>query len=183
MTAQIHDHVEYAGVPYSLSAVHGEPLFDPAAHGLRPVMMHTACYRGFYVMYAVTNGELVLRELAIKIDPADRAANGGAYPVFQASPAGRTDMATTPTMDCRFRFLSPAPCSSETAFCASTMCTWASIQLGSLSASTSSRSARASWRRPAIDRMSLLQFERKCGEMAQPRRKTMQNSLPGSLRP
>ena len=40
-------------------------LFDPLAHGLRPVMTHTANTRGVYARYRIENGTLSLSDLQV----------------------------------------------------------------------------------------------------------------------
>jgi hypothetical protein len=81
MTAQITDSLHYAGTEYTLCECDGGPLFTPEAHGLQPVMMHTACWRGFYLSYELTE-KLLLRELTIQLDPAT-IAKGRPYPRFE----------------------------------------------------------------------------------------------------
>ncbi|MGL4421257.1 MAG: hypothetical protein ACRCZF_11370 [Gemmataceae bacterium] len=65
MTAQVPDRVEYRGKTYSIAGTNGKGLFDPTAHGLKPTMRSTACWRGFICTYAVVNGRLMLFNLAI----------------------------------------------------------------------------------------------------------------------
>jgi len=65
MTGQIADTFIFKGDPYSLIGATGE-IFSPAAFGMTPVMIHTACYRGFYATYKLTEQALYLCELTIK---------------------------------------------------------------------------------------------------------------------
>src|SRR6185503_295363 len=65
MTSQIPDVVVLDGRTYSLTAVEGHGLFDPADHGLEPQFISTACWRGFLCTYAVVEGRLVLDTLDI----------------------------------------------------------------------------------------------------------------------
>jgi hypothetical protein len=68
MTAQINDRFRYFGEPFELVGIKGQGLFDPAEHGIRCTMMHTACWRGFIAGYAVEEGELRLVELEMQLD-------------------------------------------------------------------------------------------------------------------
>jgi hypothetical protein len=63
MTAQISDVVEFDGVSYSLAAIDGVGLFDPADHGLQVTMTSTANYRGYRACYAVRDARLLLAAL------------------------------------------------------------------------------------------------------------------------
>ena len=65
MTAQVPDYVEIDGVTYAIAGVSGTGLFEPAAHGAEPQMMHTGCWRGSVCTYAVEGDELRLRELRL----------------------------------------------------------------------------------------------------------------------
>ena len=59
------DRVELEGRSYSLAGVSGGPLFEPATAGLRPIMMSTACWRGYVATYRVVDGRLMLSELLV----------------------------------------------------------------------------------------------------------------------
>ncbi len=63
MTAQEADEVRFGGRWFGITAVAGAGLFDPAAHGIEPRSLHTACWRGHVERYEVTGERLVLREL------------------------------------------------------------------------------------------------------------------------
>lgn len=65
VTAQIPDYVEFDGTRYALAAVLGGPLFEPGDHGIRPQMMHTACWRGYVATYGFTGDRFVLRHLEL----------------------------------------------------------------------------------------------------------------------
>ena len=66
MTAQIPDKVFYQGEQYSLIGVRGGELITPQQFGMQPQMLHTACYRGFYATYEITDDLLYLRELTLR---------------------------------------------------------------------------------------------------------------------
>lgn len=65
MTAQVSDTVVFRGKTYSIAGVLGGPLFDPAEFGIEPVMMNTACWRGYVCTYGFTRERLHLVELEI----------------------------------------------------------------------------------------------------------------------
>ncbi len=68
MTAQQSDTIVWRRREYALAEADGEPLFDPADHGLEVRMISTACWRGFICRYEVDDGELVLRALTVGMD-------------------------------------------------------------------------------------------------------------------
>ena len=80
MTAQIADAVQYLGRRCSIAGIAGQGLFDPRDHGLQPTMMHTACYRGFHVLYEVAENQLRIHDLTIRILQDDAPALFGKTP-------------------------------------------------------------------------------------------------------
>ena len=79
MTAQIDDIFRYHGDDYSLAGISESELFDPLSLGMQPVGVCSACWRGFYVVYAVVDGHLVVAELHVCLlgesgDSSDRLA-------------------------------------------------------------------------------------------------------------
>lgn len=65
MTAQISDTLKYQNQEYEILAIENKFPFKPQDHGFNPVMMHTACYRGYYCLYAIKEEKLLLSELTI----------------------------------------------------------------------------------------------------------------------
>lgn len=65
MTAQISDTFIYQEQKYNLVALQGEGLIVPQDYNMQPEMLHTACYRGFYSTYEVTDDGLFLIEMVI----------------------------------------------------------------------------------------------------------------------
>ena len=64
MTAQIGDRLEDEG--RLLSVLSRLPLpFSLAEHDLHPTMASTACYRGYFCHYALTEGQVYLEDLYI----------------------------------------------------------------------------------------------------------------------
>ena len=62
MTAQASDQVIYRDQGFMLCAFSNSEPFNPSAHGYRPVMASTACYRGYVCEYEVRNSSLQLRD-------------------------------------------------------------------------------------------------------------------------
>jgi hypothetical protein len=73
MTAQVSDTVRYRDLGFSLAGINGEGLFEPAAHGLAPVAISSACWRGYYCTYAVEDGRLLLETVHLGLNAEDRA--------------------------------------------------------------------------------------------------------------
>lgn len=65
MTSQIPDKFIYNGEEYELVGVDGGELITPQDYGMEPEMLHTACYRGFYCKYKLTDDGLFLTEMVI----------------------------------------------------------------------------------------------------------------------
>jgi len=84
------DQVRWRGRTWSLVGIAGGPLFDPAAFGVVPQMLHTAAWRGFLCTYAVAQEALRLDRLEIGFDPETNArAVAGDAPVIGRSAAVR----------------------------------------------------------------------------------------------
>ncbi|MBD2255015.1 hypothetical protein [Nostoc parmelioides] len=65
MTSQIPDTFLYKGEEYELVGLNGESLVIPQDYGMQPQMLHTACYRGFYSTYEITDEGLFLTQMVI----------------------------------------------------------------------------------------------------------------------
>jgi hypothetical protein len=76
MTAQISDLVVYRGKPHSIAGINGSGLFDPAEHGLRPIMFSTACWRGYHCTYEIADDTLLLTRVNIGLGEEDGALAG-----------------------------------------------------------------------------------------------------------
>lgn len=74
MTAQINDEVFHRKIGFNMAGISGAGLFEPKDHGFEPVAMCTACWRGYYVRYAIENGHLLLTRVTMGLSPADTAA-------------------------------------------------------------------------------------------------------------
>ena len=88
MTAQISDTFIFKGDEYSLIGMNGGDLASPEQFGMESEMIHTACYRGFYARYELTEEALYLRELTL------REKNGNYLPIGEISPAKEDYQAT-----------------------------------------------------------------------------------------
>ena len=78
MTAQETDSVFYKGRKYDLiGSSRGELLFDIFKFGLKPEMISTACYRGFFCDYTLNTNGLFVRKLTVY----DKSGN---YPVIRS---------------------------------------------------------------------------------------------------
>jgi hypothetical protein len=74
MTAQISDVVVYRRKTHCIAGINGSGLFDPAGHGITPVTISTACWRGYHCTYEVADGTLLLTKLNVGLGGEDRAA-------------------------------------------------------------------------------------------------------------
>ena len=63
MTAQVSDTLIFEGTEFSIAAIEKKWPFKPQDHGFEPVGMSTACWRGYYCVYNVNQGGLVLERL------------------------------------------------------------------------------------------------------------------------
>lgn len=86
MTAQIHDHLYYRGDEYAIVGVKGSGLPSPLDFDIVPVMMSTACYRGYFAGYTCIGDRLFLTGLTVRAGDGDyppiegvQAVIGGAY--------------------------------------------------------------------------------------------------------
>jgi hypothetical protein len=88
MTAQINDKVFHRKVGYSLAGISGSGLFEPETHGIKPVSISTACWRGYFVEYAVEEERLLLTKTTLGLAHADdtRAEAGKGPPLFGVVP-------------------------------------------------------------------------------------------------
>lgn len=66
MTAQVSDKFVFNGDVYSLIGIIGTSLASPEQFGMKAEMIHTACYRGFYATYELTEEALHLKEFTLR---------------------------------------------------------------------------------------------------------------------
>jgi hypothetical protein len=73
VTYQIRDSISIEHQQYAIElCTNREGLFDPNAHGIQTVGASTACYRGFYCNYAITDRQLLLMSVNIEPTMSDR---------------------------------------------------------------------------------------------------------------
>ena len=61
MTAQIGDKYKYQKQEFTIVALSSRMLFDPKDFGLEPNSRSTACWRGYWCEYDITDEELLLK--------------------------------------------------------------------------------------------------------------------------
>jgi hypothetical protein len=83
-TAQISDTFIFKGNEYSLIGKTEGDFATPKQFGMSAVMIHTACYRGYYATYELTEEGLFLRELTL------REKDGNYLPISGVSPVINT---------------------------------------------------------------------------------------------
>ena len=83
-TAQISDTFIFKGNEYSLIGKTGGDFATPKQFGMSAVMIHTACYRGYYATYELTDEGLLLRKLTL------REKDGNYLPILGISPVINT---------------------------------------------------------------------------------------------
>lgn len=88
MTAQISDTVLYHKKSCAIAGINGSGLFDPVQYGIKPVMISTACWRGYYCTYEVADTSLFLTQLNIGLSEADqsKAEQGDGLKLFGKIP-------------------------------------------------------------------------------------------------
>ena len=80
MTAQISDTFYFKRYTYDLIGIAGGDLASPEQFGMEPEMMSTACYRGFYASYRLTDEALYLTKLTL------REKNNNYLPIGEVKP-------------------------------------------------------------------------------------------------
>lgn len=71
MTAQINDRVFHRKIGYSLAGVSGSSLYNPISSGVKPQAACSACWRGYYVTYQVSDSHLFLSEASFWLTKQD----------------------------------------------------------------------------------------------------------------
>jgi hypothetical protein len=80
MTAQVSDRVFSKGDEYSIIGITGE-LVSPEQFSMTSKMISTACYRGFFATYEITEECLYLREFTLKAKDGNYRPIEGINPV------------------------------------------------------------------------------------------------------
>lgn len=76
----------------------GGDLISPEKFGMEPEMIHTACYRGYYATYELTEEGLFLREMTL------RERNGKYMPIAGVDPEKKEYQATYHNLNVRVPF-------------------------------------------------------------------------------
>lgn len=66
MTIQISNRYRFRGDEYSVEDSKGKGYFSPETLGLNPVMISTACRRGYHAAFGITEHALVLTDLTVR---------------------------------------------------------------------------------------------------------------------
>lgn len=88
MTSQIPDTFLFKGEEFSLVGMTDGDLFIPEELGMLPEMIHTACYRGYFATYELTENGLFIRSLTINDKSGSYPAIGGIKPKFEKYKSG-----------------------------------------------------------------------------------------------
>ena len=83
MTAQIPDSFLFKGEEYCLAGLVGDELFSPDQYGMEPMTINTACWRGFYAAYEITDTGIYLRELTMREKGGNYKSINGVEPDIQ----------------------------------------------------------------------------------------------------
>jgi hypothetical protein len=104
MTSQVTDTVKYKGKNYELiGSSRGELLFNIYKYGLNPTMMHTACYRGFFCSYELTEEGLFLQKLTVRDESNKYPEINGVKPKIRKYEAVYNELKLKIRLSGRFR--------------------------------------------------------------------------------
>ena len=92
MTAQIINTFIFKGEEYGLIGLNGDKLIHPSQFGMEPVMLHTACYEGFYATYELTDTSLLLQKMTLREQQNNYLVIEGTKPVINDYIATYHDM-------------------------------------------------------------------------------------------
>lgn len=84
MTTQIDDTITYLGNEFAIAGIEQGSLFDPHDHNIKPTIISSACWHGFFCRYEIAGDILRLDRLWVGLEASDReAAFADAGPLFQ----------------------------------------------------------------------------------------------------
>ena len=92
MTAQIMNTFIYKDEEYGLIGLNGDKLIHPSQFGMEPIMLHTACYEGFYSTYKLTPSSLILQKMTLREQQNHYLAIEGKKPIIKDDIATYYDM-------------------------------------------------------------------------------------------
>ncbi len=82
MTAQIGDRFRLEDIEYSVVAISNPIKFDPRVYGITPVPACTACWRGYWCVYKITEEGIFLEDLYINSQDDYYPEIHGVLPVY-----------------------------------------------------------------------------------------------------
>ena len=68
MTAQISDRFIHNNDTFGIVSIDGEGLFEPKDYGINVIPISTACWRGYYCCYGITDNSLCLHEVYLGLN-------------------------------------------------------------------------------------------------------------------
>ena len=83
MTAQMPEKVFYQGTEYALIMWEEGQLFTPETYGMQPSMIHTACWRGYYVTYELGEAGFIVREFSVRDREGNYPPVEGIQPILE----------------------------------------------------------------------------------------------------
>ncbi len=89
MTAQIGDRFKFEGKEYSIVAISTPLEFDPLKYGITPEAACTACWRGFWGVYNITETGIFLEDLYINSKDDYYPEIEGVLPLSEDEPSKR----------------------------------------------------------------------------------------------
>jgi hypothetical protein len=92
MTAQISDTFIYNGEEYRLIGIEGEGLATPQDFGMKPVAIHTACWRGYHSTYKITDDGIFLKEMTLSENKGNYKPINDVAPIIEEHQATYTNI-------------------------------------------------------------------------------------------
>lgn len=92
MTAQVSDTFIYKGKEYWLIGIDGDKLPEPKDFGMKPVWISTACWRGFYSTYEITDNLMYLKEMTLSVKKNNYKLINGVKPIIDGYQATYKDI-------------------------------------------------------------------------------------------
>ena len=95
MTAQIPDTILINNKNYSIVGVNGGELFTPQSLGIEPVAIMSACWRGYFCQYNISDNKLILDELQLSFGIDDTSGSNREFvpqvapPINGVNPMGK----------------------------------------------------------------------------------------------
>lgn len=84
MTAQVGDRFKYQECDYTIIALSDPIHFEPADYGITPEAVCSACWRGFWCEYDISNEGIILRDFYVNSKDDHYPEINGVLPVIGA---------------------------------------------------------------------------------------------------